>query len=77
LLLGWLNQDTAVVKTPPLKVMLIVESSPMLALITGNASRYAPVKVKHGSVALGAVKPPTVLETFTVVVVPTRAASVA
>jgi hypothetical protein len=33
--------------------------------------------VKHGSVALGVAKPATVLETLTVVVVPTRLESVA
>jgi hypothetical protein len=52
----------------------MLESSPRVASITGNASRYVPVKVNDGLVA------PTADDVgfmTTVVAVPTRAAKVA
>jgi hypothetical protein len=52
----------------------MLDNSPSVASMTGNASRYVPVKVNDGLVA------PTALDVgfiTTVVAVPTRAAKVA
>jgi hypothetical protein len=60
--------------TPPVKVMSTVDSSPIVALITGSSARKPPVSVNCGFVALAAAD-----EGFTTmfVAVPTRAANVA
>ena len=58
---------------PPRNVSEMLESSPKVASITGNASRYVPVKMKDGLVALVADDVGLI---DTVVAVPTKAAKV-
>jgi len=63
------DHATALVKTPPLNVRSIVDSSPSEALIGVCADKKAPVKVYDGLVADAA---PDAGFNTSVVVVPTR-----
>ena len=61
------HYETALVSAPPVKVSVIVDSSPKLALIGVWLSRYAPVSVYFGAVALGVTRPAAVGEIVIVV----------
>jgi hypothetical protein len=58
---------------PPVNVRVIVDSSPRLALIGVWLSKYVPVKVYLGEVAVGVTRPAAVGETVIVqLLIPTR-----
>ena len=57
----------ALVSVPPVNVSVMVDSSPRLALIGVWLSKYAPVSVYFGDVALGVTRPAAVGETVIVV----------